>query len=171
MARADAPSREVRNILFVCHLNRVRSATAERLFCKRPDLDVRSAGTSSDAMVQVNARMLEWADVVITMDDSQRLALEQMFPQPRRARAARLPADRRRLHLPAARTRRAARSARRPTAAGFLSRIRASRNAPPHRRSCRVTGQHPIERPDRPSAMYGVASTKVSIGDGIRIGT
>jgi predicted protein tyrosine phosphatase len=82
MSRAMAPhAREVRKILFVCHLNRVRSATAERLFCKRSDLDVRSAGTSSDAMVQVNARMLEWADMVITMDDSQRLALEQMFPQ------------------------------------------------------------------------------------------
>ena len=83
-----AQSPQVRNILFVCHLNRVRSATAERLFCKRPDLDVRSAGTSSDAMVRVNARMLEWADVVITMDDNQRLALEQMFP--RHAALARL---------------------------------------------------------------------------------
>jgi predicted protein tyrosine phosphatase len=82
MSRAMAVhSPEVRNILFVCHLNRVRSATAERLFCKRPDLDVRSAGTSSDAMVQVNARMLEWADMVITMDESQRIALEQMFPR------------------------------------------------------------------------------------------
>jgi predicted protein tyrosine phosphatase len=75
------PSRQVRKVLFVCHLNRVRSATAERLFCKRPDLDVRSAGTSSDAMVQVNARMLDWADVVFTMDDGQRRALQQMFPQ------------------------------------------------------------------------------------------
>jgi predicted protein tyrosine phosphatase len=77
----SAPAADVRKILFVCHLNRVRSATAERLFCKRTDLDVRSAGTSSDAMVQVNARMLEWADVVITMDDSQRLAMEEMFPR------------------------------------------------------------------------------------------
>ena len=73
--------RSVRNILFVCHLNRVRSATAERLFCRRVDLDVRSAGTSSDALVRVNARMLEWADVVFTMDDGQRLAIEQMFPR------------------------------------------------------------------------------------------
>jgi predicted protein tyrosine phosphatase len=80
--------REVRKVLFICRQNRVRSATAERLFCKRTDLDVRSAGTSSDALVRVNARMLEWADVVITMDDSQRVALEQMFP--RHAALARL---------------------------------------------------------------------------------
>ena len=71
----------VRKVLFVCHQNRVRSATAERLFCQRPDLDVRSAGTSSDAMVRVNARMLDWADVVFTMDAGQALALEEMFPQ------------------------------------------------------------------------------------------
>jgi predicted protein tyrosine phosphatase len=75
------PAGAVRRVLFVCRLNRVRSATAERLFCKRPDLDVRSAGTSSDAMVRVNARMLEWADVVFTMDEGQRTALAQMFPQ------------------------------------------------------------------------------------------
>ncbi len=70
----------VRKILFVCRQNRVRSATAERLFCKRPDLDVRSAGTSGDAMVRVTARMLDWADVVVIMDDSQRAALTAMFP-------------------------------------------------------------------------------------------
>jgi predicted protein tyrosine phosphatase len=74
------PARVVRRVLFICHLNRVRSATAERMFCKRADLDVRSAGTSSDAMVRVNARMLDWADLVFTMDEGQRSALERMFP-------------------------------------------------------------------------------------------
>ena len=69
-----------RRVLFICRVNRHRSATAERVFCKRHDLDVRSAGTSEDALVRVNKRMLEWADVVFTMDDQQRDALEQMFP-------------------------------------------------------------------------------------------
>jgi predicted protein tyrosine phosphatase len=69
-----------RRVLFVCRLNISRSATAERLFCKRQDLDVRSAGTSPGARVRVNARMLEWADVIFTMDDAQRTALETMFP-------------------------------------------------------------------------------------------
>jgi predicted protein tyrosine phosphatase len=67
-------------VLFVCRLNRIRSATAERLFCKRPDLDVRSAGTSGDAMVRVNQQMLDWADVIFTMDDDQRRWLELTFP-------------------------------------------------------------------------------------------
>jgi len=74
-------SRQPRRVLFICHLNRARSATAERVFCKRTDLEVRSAGTSEDAMVRVNRRMLEWADVIFTMDPLQRRALEGMFPE------------------------------------------------------------------------------------------
>ena len=67
-------------VLFVCHYNRKRSATAERVFGKDPDLDVRSAGTSEDALVRVNRRMLEWADVIFTMEDVQRREMEKMFP-------------------------------------------------------------------------------------------
>lgn len=67
-------------MLFICRLNRYRSATAERTFCKRPDLDVRSAGTQEDAMVRVNRLMLDWADLIFTMDGEQREALSRMFP-------------------------------------------------------------------------------------------
>jgi protein-tyrosine phosphatase len=66
--------------LFICHYNRKRSATAERLFGKDPALEVLSAGTSDEAMVQVNRRMLEWADIVFVMDDEQVQALGRMFP-------------------------------------------------------------------------------------------
>lgn len=69
-----------RHVLFICRLNRSRSATAERLFCKRADLDVRSAGTNDDALVRVNKRMLDWADHIFIMDGAQREALERMFP-------------------------------------------------------------------------------------------
>jgi predicted protein tyrosine phosphatase len=72
--------REPVRVLFVCRLNRHRSATAERLFCKRKDLDVRSAGTSEDAMVQINDRMLDWADVIFAMDEDQQNNLRKMFP-------------------------------------------------------------------------------------------
>lgn len=66
--------------LFICYYNRKRSATAERVFGRNPALDVRSAGTSDEAMVQVNERMLAWADVVFVMEDDQRRELERMFP-------------------------------------------------------------------------------------------
>jgi predicted protein tyrosine phosphatase len=69
-----------RRVLFICHLNRCRSATAERLFSKREDLDVRSAGTSPDALVGVTEVMLDWADVVFTMDETQERAMRRMFP-------------------------------------------------------------------------------------------
>lgn len=73
------PETEPRRVLFVCRQNRKRSATAERLFCKRADLDVRSAGTSPDALVRVNGNMLDWADVIFIMDNDQRQWLERMF--------------------------------------------------------------------------------------------
>jgi predicted protein tyrosine phosphatase len=68
-------------VLFLCRLNRKRSATAERIFARDPDLDVRSAGTSDDALVKVNARMLDWADVIFIMDEEQRRSLSLSFPQ------------------------------------------------------------------------------------------
>ena len=67
-------------LLFVCHYNRKRSATAERVFGKDPAHDVRSAGTSEEALVRVNARMLEWADIVFAMDDEQERELARLFP-------------------------------------------------------------------------------------------
>ena len=69
-----------KRVLFICRLNRYRSATAERIFCKRKDLDVRSAGTAEDALVRVNARMLDWAEVIFVMDPLQMEALRRMFP-------------------------------------------------------------------------------------------
>ena len=68
-----------RRVLFVCRQNRKRSATAERVFCKREDLDVRSAGTAADALVRVNVHMLEWADVIFIMDEDQRRWLDTAF--------------------------------------------------------------------------------------------
>ena len=68
-----------RKVLFVCRQNRKRSATAERVFCKRPDLDVRSAGTAPDALVRVNAHMLDWADVIFVMDEDQQQWLGTYF--------------------------------------------------------------------------------------------
>lgn len=75
------PDQTPRRLLFVCRQNRRRSATAERVFCKRADLDVRSAGTSSDALVRVNTNMLDWAEVIFVMDDEQRQWLETTFKE------------------------------------------------------------------------------------------
>jgi predicted protein tyrosine phosphatase len=75
-----AASKDPIHALFVCQFNRRRSATAERVFVKDPTLDVLSAGTSEDALVRVNERMLDWSDVVFVMDDEQARDLQRMFP-------------------------------------------------------------------------------------------
>ena len=75
-----APSTDPVRALFICHFNKKRSATAERVFGKDPTLEVLSAGTSEEALVQVNQRMLEWADIVFVMDDDQIRELRRMFP-------------------------------------------------------------------------------------------
>jgi predicted protein tyrosine phosphatase len=59
----------------------MRSPTAERIFSKRTDLEVRSAGTAPDALARVNAQMLEWADLIFIMDDQQRRSLRRRFPE------------------------------------------------------------------------------------------
>jgi predicted protein tyrosine phosphatase len=66
-------------VLFLCRHNRMRSPTAERIFSKRADLDVRSAGTASDALARVNANMLAWADLIFVMDERQQLSLRRRF--------------------------------------------------------------------------------------------
>jgi predicted protein tyrosine phosphatase len=78
--KAVTPDSGPRRVLFLCRHNRMRSPTAERIFCKRPDLDVRSAGTAPDALARVNKQMLEWADLIFIMDGQQRRALDRSFP-------------------------------------------------------------------------------------------
>ena len=75
-----APSKAPVRALFICQFNRRRSATAERVFAKDPTLEVRSAGTSAEAAVCVNARMLDWADVVFVMEEEQVRDLTRQFP-------------------------------------------------------------------------------------------
>jgi predicted protein tyrosine phosphatase len=84
----SSPTERPIRVLFICHYNRKRSATAERVFAKDPSLDVRSAGTSTEAMVQVNERMLDWADVVFVMDEEQQAWLTRSFPSHRAAAQA-----------------------------------------------------------------------------------
>lgn len=56
------------NALFVCSRNRLRSPTAEAVFAGAPGVSVASAGTSPDAEQQVDAELIEWADLVLVME-------------------------------------------------------------------------------------------------------
>ena len=67
------------NVLFVCTLNKARSATAERLYRRTPGLSVRSAGTSDRAAHQINEADLAWADRVVVFEVEQERWIRATF--------------------------------------------------------------------------------------------
>ena len=70
-----------KNILFVCSRNRWRSPTAERVWRNHPDLNVRSAGTSSSARKTISPADIGWADVIFVMEYQQKRKLVANFGQ------------------------------------------------------------------------------------------
>lgn len=73
---ADA---EPTNVLFVCSKNKWRSPTAEQVFRKVPDLQVRSAGTSRTARRPITVADIRWADVILVMEDKHKARLRAQF--------------------------------------------------------------------------------------------
>jgi len=71
---------EKTKILFVCHANRDRSPTAAKIYSNHPELEVKSAGVSRRAYKPVSTELVEWADVILTMEDDQKLYIEHKFP-------------------------------------------------------------------------------------------
>jgi predicted protein tyrosine phosphatase len=69
----------VKNLLFVCSQNRLRSPTAEQLFSARPDLEVVSAGTNHDAEQPLTAELVAWADIIFVMEKAHRAKLQSRF--------------------------------------------------------------------------------------------
>jgi protein-tyrosine phosphatase len=55
-------------ILFLCSRNRRRSLTAETVFKGHAGHTVRSAGTQPGARIQVSARHIVWADLIVAME-------------------------------------------------------------------------------------------------------
>ncbi|TGP13144.1 protein tyrosine phosphatase, partial [Mesorhizobium sp. M1D.F.Ca.ET.234.01.1.1] len=51
----------MKNVLFVCSQNRLRSPTAEQVFSKRRDIEVESAGTNHDADNPLTHELVTWA--------------------------------------------------------------------------------------------------------------
>lgn len=56
------------NVLFVCSRNQWRSPTAERIFRRHPELNVKSAGTASSARRRVSIGDIRWADAILVME-------------------------------------------------------------------------------------------------------
>jgi len=62
-------------VLFICNQNKHRSKTAEELF--KNQFKTKSAGIYNN---KVTKEQLEWAEVIIVMEDIQRKELAKLFP-------------------------------------------------------------------------------------------
>jgi predicted protein tyrosine phosphatase len=77
---------ESRRILFICDLNRMRSPTAEEIFGKYPQWEVKSAGLSREATVPLTRELLSWADLVFVMEKRHRNVIRKRFGEIYRAK-------------------------------------------------------------------------------------
>ena len=69
----------MKNVLFVCSQNRLRSPTAEQVFASRPDIEVASAGTNNDADNPLTSELVTWADVIVVMEKTHRSKIQKRF--------------------------------------------------------------------------------------------
>jgi predicted protein tyrosine phosphatase len=68
------------HLLFVCGKNRRRSPTAEQLFSTQPGIECTSAGVDHDADIQVTPELVEWADLVLVMENAHKRKISTRFP-------------------------------------------------------------------------------------------
>jgi predicted protein tyrosine phosphatase len=66
-------------VLFVCSRNQWRSPTGEQLWRRHPAVEARSAGTSPGARHPVSLRDIDWADVILVMEDKHKARLVAAF--------------------------------------------------------------------------------------------
>ncbi|MEI9417362.1 low molecular weight protein tyrosine phosphatase family protein [Mesorhizobium sp. Cs1321R2N1] len=69
----------MKNVLFVCGQNRLRSPTAEQVFSTRRDIAVASAGTNPDADTPLTHELVAWADIIFVMEKIHRTKLQKKF--------------------------------------------------------------------------------------------
>lgn len=69
----------VKNVLFVCSQNRLRSPTAEQVFSGLDGYEVASAGTNNDAETPVDRELVGWADIIFVMEKAHLSKLRKTF--------------------------------------------------------------------------------------------
>lgn len=69
----------MRNLLFICSRNQWRSPTAEAIWRKHPDYNVRSAGTSPRARKTISPADVRWADIIFVMEQKHKDRLKAGF--------------------------------------------------------------------------------------------
>lgn len=69
----------MKNVLFICSQNKLRSPTAEQVFANWPGIKVSSAGTNNDAENPLTPEQIEWADIVFVMEKSHRNKVQTKY--------------------------------------------------------------------------------------------
>jgi predicted protein tyrosine phosphatase len=69
----------MKNVLFVCSRNRLRSPTAEQIFAEHPGIETDSAGLAPDADVRLSGDQVQWADLIVVMEKSHRTKLNRSY--------------------------------------------------------------------------------------------
>ena len=66
-------------VLFVCGRNQWRSPTAEKIFSRRPELEVRSRGFSAKSSRVLKAADIQWAELIFVMEREHAHRLRSKF--------------------------------------------------------------------------------------------
>lgn len=69
----------MKNVLFICSQNRLRSPTAEQIFSSHPNIECSSAGLNHDAENPVTPELVEWAEIIFVMEKAHRNKLTSKF--------------------------------------------------------------------------------------------
>lgn len=69
----------MKNVLFICSQNRLRSPTAEAVFADYPGVECSSAGTNNDAINPLSAELVIWADLIFVMEHTHRNKLQTKY--------------------------------------------------------------------------------------------
>jgi len=67
------------NLLFVCSRNQWRSPTAEAIYKNRNGIFAKSAGTELSARTRINAKHIEWADLIFVMEKKHKQRIQEKF--------------------------------------------------------------------------------------------
>ena len=62
----------MKQVLFVCGQNRLRSPTAKHVFAGHPGIECESAGLNNDADNPVTPELVEWAELIFLMEKTHR---------------------------------------------------------------------------------------------------
>lgn len=69
----------MKRLLFICGKARARSPTAAQIFADRPGIATDFGGISKDADDALSADQIEWADIILVMEQRHRTRLADRF--------------------------------------------------------------------------------------------